>query len=532
MKRRIQLLSVILIFAGLLLAIRTVQHRLNALRESERLVDTAVVENAPPVIAFTTVVLGSFRGLLADLLWLRAASLQDQGQYFEMVQLASWITKLQPRFTAAAAYLAWNMAYNISVTCSQPEDRWRWVQRGIELLRDEALIYNPGDALLYKELGWIYQHKLGNILDDANLYYKNQLAISMMQVFGGPEPPLAELLAAAPDEAGLRKQLPEKAALWDAIRDAGFADFAELERQFRENGTLPEALRNKLSAMELRPLEMTLRSRWLRQVFRLDPDLMQRLNQRYGKLDWRLPEAHAIYWASCGIEHDRSGEIKVECERMITQSLKDACNTGRLVMAEPEGFSFVMLAPNFNVIDATRQSYLDAWRRHEAKTFLDGLENFVASAVLSLYTYGHYAEARRQMAAMRKEFPDNPRWRRNLDEFVLERWRQDVRDASPQQAAIMVDGLIYRSCVFLACGEYDTALAHERLAAEVYQAYWKTQGDVWTRTGLPPFATMKARRTQLCLKNFPPLLAANLRRHLAAINQDPNRPPETPPKTE
>ena len=48
---------------------------------------TGQINNAPPLVSFTTMALGSFRGLIADLLWLRAASLQQDKNYFEMVQL-------------------------------------------------------------------------------------------------------------------------------------------------------------------------------------------------------------------------------------------------------------------------------------------------------------------------------------------------------------------------------------------------------------------------------------------------------------
>src|SRR5258705_12736992 len=50
------------------------------------------LENAPPVLAFTTVALGGFRGLIANALWIRANDLQDDGKYFEMV---SWPIGLQ-----------------------------------------------------------------------------------------------------------------------------------------------------------------------------------------------------------------------------------------------------------------------------------------------------------------------------------------------------------------------------------------------------------------------------------------------------
>src|SRR5512139_3563891 len=148
---------------ALLAAAGLAQRALNRQRADPALDWTRVapLENAPPMLAFTTVALGGFRGLIANALWLRATDLQDEGKYFEMVQLADWITKLEPHFVQVWIVQAWNMAYNISVKFSASADRWRWVQRGIELLRDEALRYNPKEALLYRELAWFFQHKMG-----------------------------------------------------------------------------------------------------------------------------------------------------------------------------------------------------------------------------------------------------------------------------------------------------------------------------------------------------------------------------------
>ena len=138
-----------------------------------------------------------------------------------MVQLARWITDLQPTFSGATAYLAWNMAYNISVTCSSFADRWRWVNEGIKLIRDQAIEYNPEDPVLYKELAWIFQHKLGNIMDDANLFYKNRLAILITNVAGIK--PDWEAMAAAPEsERAFMKEYPEDSRAWKAARAAGF----------------------------------------------------------------------------------------------------------------------------------------------------------------------------------------------------------------------------------------------------------------------------------------------------------------------
>ena len=47
------------------------QRGLNRDRETLGLTRTTVISNAPPVLAFTTVALGAFRGLIANALWIR-----------------------------------------------------------------------------------------------------------------------------------------------------------------------------------------------------------------------------------------------------------------------------------------------------------------------------------------------------------------------------------------------------------------------------------------------------------------------------
>ena len=52
--------------------------------------------------------------------------------------------------------------------------------------RDRGLVYNPDDTLIYRELGWFFQHKMGQNLDDANVYYKTQPGPKEMTPFFGP----------------------------------------------------------------------------------------------------------------------------------------------------------------------------------------------------------------------------------------------------------------------------------------------------------------------------------------------------------
>src|SRR5215470_17881058 len=160
MSARLKKILLLLLTAVLLVGVSNVQKAMN--RDRERLGITRVepLKGAPPVLALTTVALGGFRGLISNALWMRASELQEQDKFFEMVQLADWITKLEPHFTQVWLMQGWNMAYNISVKFKDAKDRWRWVQRGIELLRDDGLRCNPDELLMYRELAWFFQNKI------------------------------------------------------------------------------------------------------------------------------------------------------------------------------------------------------------------------------------------------------------------------------------------------------------------------------------------------------------------------------------
>ena len=87
------------------------------------------------------------------------------------MQLADWITTLDPRAIGAWVYNSWNLAYNISAMMPRFEDRQTWVDAGISLLRDRAIPANPGSPQLYRELGWLYQNKLGDATEPAHEHY-------------------------------------------------------------------------------------------------------------------------------------------------------------------------------------------------------------------------------------------------------------------------------------------------------------------------------------------------------------------------
>src|SRR3974390_3288116 len=115
MSAKLTSLLLLVLVGALLVGVGVVQQSLNRDRDRLGLTRGQPLENAPAVLAFTTVALGGFRGLISNALWMRATDLQDEDKFFEMAQLADWITKLEPHFVHVWLVQAWNMAYNISV---------------------------------------------------------------------------------------------------------------------------------------------------------------------------------------------------------------------------------------------------------------------------------------------------------------------------------------------------------------------------------------------------------------------------------
>lgn len=258
--------------------------------------------DVPPMVTFVSVTLGGFRGVIADMLWLRASRLQEQRRFVELVQLSDWITKLEPHMAEVWVFHAWNLSYNISVMMSRPEDKWRWVQNGIELLRDEGVPLNPRNATLYRELGWIFQHKLGMEGDNASWYYRKEWAREMSAYLG-------------------------------------------------EGGARPDDVSILASELEA----------WMK----MDSATMAEIEGRFGRIDWRMPMAHSLYWGWRGLENADAKEM-LPCRRMVYVSLIEMARHNGILVGDPseEGYVFAAMS-NAAMIDGTVAFIEETMARHE-----------------------------------------------------------------------------------------------------------------------------------------------------------------------
>lgn len=368
--------------AGFLMASVGLSVSLASMQSKFKLVyTTTATDGQPPQVALG-VAMGAFRGIFVNMLWMRANDLKEAGRFHESVELAKAITVLQPRFNRAWTFHAWNLAYNISVTTVTRQERWSWVRKGIELLRDQGLKYNPNDMHIHKELGWIFLHKVQGITDDANIYYKKMMALEWTVVLGQPPAldassrtrsaaieryanwltPIAEApttldaLLASPDGPAVKELIDAlRPLIRDNEQDFGYEFLTRVEifkalkhsayassirkNQFRDKAPQIEAIVNDPARARAWDVLLSFsRGKLLRETYNMDPAQMIRYTRKYGPIDWRNPAAHALYWSAQGVERsipraeDRTKKDYdfVNTDRVVMQAVQELYRTGTI----------------------------------------------------------------------------------------------------------------------------------------------------------------------------------------------------------
>jgi len=335
----------------------------------------------PPQVALG-IAMGAFRGVFVNILWLEATAAKEEGRFYESIELARMITKLQPRLPQVWTFHAWNMTYNISVTTHTPEERWQWVLAGLDLLRKEGLKANPNDMHMHKELGWMFLHKVAGYTDDANQHYKRQFAYQWHNIMG-PAPTInpgqrerhqvidiyAKWVQKIVDAPNTRAQLREQSPAADEIArayqselgintplgsnpeiDEEFLRRYQLDRELIRAGklwTIEEKVGPKTKKMRaLRALHTNeqdwedlanfLRKHVLEEEYNMEPVRMVQQTRKFGPIDWRLPSAHALYWSSRGTDvgrmevttRNRTSLDFLNAFRIVMQSVQDLWRHG------------------------------------------------------------------------------------------------------------------------------------------------------------------------------------------------------------
>ena len=396
------------------------QRSLNQDRKQLELTLNAPLDNAPPALAFTTVAMGGFRGMIANALWIRASDLKEEEKFFELIQLHHWICQLQPRFVDVWSFQAWNLAYNVSVKFPDDESRWKWVREGLSLLRDEALRYNPKRAQLYHHLGHIFRHKMGDSQDSAHNHYKRMWKDEMETV-------LAPLFASdTPD--------------WEEFLQPSTPESKERDRRLRE-------------------------------FYKMDPEAMKAVDDEYGPLEWRLPESHAIYWAWFGLKYAKGNRL-IDLRRVVYHGLQTAVRRGRIVEYGDGVYEFL---PNLRLLDSANKAYLDMRQLDPSVKQNIGTAhgNFLLHAITLLDGTSMTNRARQYFAYVQQEFPSVAKEYKDYDDLIFKRFVEDATRGGQDKIEPILLKLMARRMDFIVMGQAEAAITAWSRAKRLHAAYYE-----------------------------------------------------------
>lgn len=478
--------------AAALLSLLTSQQALERtidIRQREGLSVNPIREGVPPHVVLATTALGGFRGIFVDFLWLRCVAMKEEGKFYEMVQLYDWITNLQPNYSMVWRFAAWDLAYNVSVEFRDLEVRWFWIYRGIRYLRDKGIPYNRNDPEIYQELAWFYHHKLGATMDYAHVIYRTKFARMMESILGGSgERALLVRLCAIPDRVSDLRRSPAIAPVAAAVFPFGYdlVDDAAILTEQRENlaPELIKLLESPEGEAALETVRLFYMRRLLREDQKLDPALMLELVDRFGPLDWRSWDTHALYWGwqarTIRYKQLGGGIIDMKFERLVYFSLQELMRQGRILWAS-DGYAYTV--PDYRFLEpaiAHLQDLLarckdeENWKSARGKKvnitgMRSGYTYLVERCVFMYYFNGKLDEADRFMRILREEHPENKKYQVTAASFVQSGAEEWIQSMSVRRYMTIVEAKLRLSFLYLGSGDLESARIEEEWARTLYR---------------------------------------------------------------
>ncbi len=313
------------------------------------------------------------------------------------------------------------------------------------MLRDHAIPLNPRETLIYRDLSWLYQHKIGANLDDAHMLYKLRLAQQMQPVLVGGHPD------------------------FDALLNPKTAEDKEHLRQLVETN-------------------------------KMDPKVMQKVDEEYGPLDWRLPDAHAIYWAEVGREKAKPSDQET-LRRSIYQSMQAACIRGGELdrsVTNVTARNFV-LWPNLALVPKVNAAYEEMVAETKDPSLHGNVQtahkNFLKQAIYLLYEDDHRNQAEYWFKYLKTTYTNAFVLRQaniSLDDYCLSQIVEDNGETDMNKVSASIFAMFHNGFEALVRDDDDHYYNYEQMAKLIWNHYHDKIGTINDqRLSLHPLAEMR-----------------------------------------
>ncbi len=483
---------------------------------------------------------GGLRAPILAWVWIDTEHMvKDKRRTHDALERADLICTLQPQFVGVWVFQAWNMAYNLSADQKTPDHRWLWVNNGITLLRDRGIALNPRALSLYKELAWIFAHKMGGHTDDMHMAYKARWATLMQHLLAPP--PYGETkqaidafrpIAEAPldkDAAVQARELIQARPLAQLLQDKDVAAYARLladlkvgidptlldaynrygndeclravrapyappidfqkEPQPDRARAVAELINSPEHAVARGKILAFIRAQILWNKYRMDPQWMLGLMEKYGPLDWRLTWPHAIYWSTYGFHKVENTPVEsleriesLNNSRMILNSLKDLTWRGRLMYVEnpqrPNDPSITFffdprfVSPACDEFDRLiERSFVERTEVAEENVFRYSHLNYLVNVIELLYPLGRHEQAVGIMNYLKAKYNlHGNEWDMDLEDFVAFKLNVDGRP-TPERAEAQIGPSLQTAYLLQLKGNDRDYRRYLRYASRIHSSY-------------------------------------------------------------
>ncbi len=246
--------------------------------------------------------------------------------------------------------------------------------------------------------------------------------------------------------------------------------------------------------------EFRQRAAVLRSRYKMDPAIMQEIESKYARLEWRLPEPHALYWGYVGLRESkpdpRNKTTLINLRRVIYQSLQALTFRGRVMSFTRDGR--LQAVPILDLIPVVNETYLQMVQEEETGgrfSIEQAYRSFLREAVYQLYINNRRAESEKWYEVYKTRFPEFLEGAKSLEEFAFLRIRDALDNQNGERIRVILYGLIRTGLSEEALDREEDARNYLAIARSIYDAYLGRFGAT-ARVPLPPWEEMM--REALC----------------------------------
>ena len=234
----------------------------------------------------------------------------------------------------------------------------------------------------------------------------------------------------------------------------------------------------------------------------MDPKIVQKVDEEYGPFDWRLPDAHAVYWAELGRIYGRPEEQET-LRRSVYQSLQQMGIRGGALdpsITNVTEQNFV-LWPNLDQIPTISATYekMIAEETNNPIGLQDNMErahkNFLEQAVYLLYEAGRDKEAQAWFNYLKKTYPQalaGPQANMTMEDYAVSQIATDINEMDMNKIEASILGMFDQEFLCLIRDNDSQAANYKNMASRIWNYYkLRVRGADIRRVGLKPIAQLQ-----------------------------------------